>query len=179
MSPPDRAPAATPTPTAADVERWLADLGLTPSDRADRDGVTAWDLELDGRRRFGLPVTLIFDPAVGLICWAHYAPPIGDGFRKSYRRLLRWNDELPFVKFSIAEDERPVLAAELPLDDLDEDAVGLALARMLAVSDRLLDESADWLWLGGKAPAGYSQRTPRNPALLDRYGAQLSELSTP
>src|ERR671931_1461922 len=102
-------------PTPSDVEHWLANLGLTPLERADRDGVTAWDLELDGRRRFGLPVTLILDPGVGLVCWAHYAPPIGDGFRRSYRKLLRWNDELPFVKFSIAEDERPVLAVEIPM----------------------------------------------------------------
>jgi hypothetical protein len=179
MSPPDRAPAATRPPTAADVERWLADLGLTPTDRADRDGISAWDLELDGRRRFGLPVTLILDPGIGLICWAHYAPPIGDGFRRSYRRLLRWNDELPFVKFSIAEDERPVLASELPLADVDEDALGLALARMLAVSDRLIDESADWLWLGGKPPADYGRRASRNAGLLERYANQLGELAAP
>ncbi len=161
----------------ADVERWLAELGLTPGPRTERDGVVAWDLELDGRRRFGLPVTVIFDPSLGLICWAHYAPPIGDGFRRSYRKLLRWNDELPFVKFSIAEDERPVLAVELALADLGADAVGLALARLLAVSDRLLDDSADWLWLGGTPPAGYAASAPRNERLLARYADRLAELS--
>jgi hypothetical protein len=188
MSSPERA-SASPTaalpapaspkpgaPTPADVERWLAGLGLAPVDRADREGVTAWDLELDGRRRFGLPVTLILDPGLGLICWAHYAPPIGDGFRRSYRKLLRWNDELPFVKFSIAEDGRPVLATELPIDRVDEDALGLALARMLAVCDQLLEESAEWLWIGGKIPAGYERAEPRNQALLARYRARLAEL---
>ena len=39
-------------------------------------------------------------------------------FRKSYRKLLRWNDEFPFAKFSVGEDERPLLAVELPLDAL-------------------------------------------------------------
>ncbi len=160
----------------ADVERWLVELGLEPLERADREGVVAWDLELDGRRRHDLPVTLILDPALGLICWAHYAPPIGDMFRKSYRRLLRWNDELPFVKFAIAEDERPILTAELPPERLDADALGIALARLLAVSDRLIDESADWLWLGGRRPAGYDERPARHASLLERYAAHLPEL---
>ena len=60
-------------------------------------------------------MTVILDPALALICWAHYAPPISDMFRKSYRKLLRWNDEFPFAKFSVGEDERPLLAVELPI----------------------------------------------------------------
>jgi hypothetical protein len=90
--------------------------------------------------------------------------------------LLRWNDELPFVKFSVGEDERPILTVELSGTDLDADGLGLALARILGVSDQLLEESAGWLWLGGKAPAGYGERPPRNTALLDRYAARLPEL---
>jgi hypothetical protein len=163
----------------ADVERWLRELGLEAVERADRDGITSWDLELDGRRRFGLRVTVILDPTVGVVCWAHYAPPIGDMFRRSYRKLLRWNDELPFVKFSVGEDERPILSAELPLNVAGADELGLALARIVAVSDRLLDESADWLWLGGKRPAGYGEHPPRNKALLSRYEQRLAELLTP
>jgi hypothetical protein len=163
-------------PRPADVERWLDELDLEPIERVDRDGAVAWDLVLDGRRRHDLPVTLILDPALGLICWAHYAPPIGDLFRKSYRRLLRWNDELPFVKFAIAEDERPILTAELAPGAVDVDALGLALARLLAVSDRLLDETADWLWLGGRPPADYAARPARHAALLERYAGQLGEL---
>ncbi|HEY0443391.1 MAG TPA: YbjN domain-containing protein [Candidatus Limnocylindrales bacterium] len=161
---------------AADVERWLDELELRPLERVDRDGVVAWDLELDGRRRFGLPVTLILDPSVGLLCWAHYAPPIGDMFRKSYRKLLRWNDELPFVKFAIAEDERPILTVELPREAIDVDALGLALTRLIGVSDQLLDESAGWLWLGGRRPKGYGEQPPRNATLLARFGPQLPEL---
>jgi hypothetical protein len=88
MSIAPRASACAP----ADVEAWLAELGLVPLERADREGVTSWDLRLDGTRRAALRVTVILDPALALICWAHYAPPIGDAFRKSFRQFLRWND---------------------------------------------------------------------------------------
>ena len=159
----------------ADVEAWFATLGLTPAERADRDAIAAWDLVLDGRRRFDLRVTVILDPGLGVICWAQYAPPISDMFRKSYRRLLRWNDEFPFAKFSIAEDERPVLAVEVPLDSLDADTLGLALARILGIADQLLDESKDWLWIGGRMPDP-GDRVSANAALLDRYAARLPEL---
>ena len=160
----------------ADVERWLDELGIDREERAERDGVTSWDLRLDGRRRFDLPITLILDPSLALICWVHFAPPIGDAFRKSYRKLLRWNDEYPFVKFSLAEDERPVLATELPIATLDRDALGLALARSLAIADELLEESASWLWIGGRIP-DTSGRTSRGEALLTRYARELGELA--
>jgi hypothetical protein len=162
----------------ADVEDWLADLGLTPTERADRDGIASWDLLLDGRRRFDLRVTIILDPAMAVICWAHYAPPIGDMFRKSYRRLLRWNDEFPFAKFTISEDERPVLTVELPIDGVDADALGLAIARILGIADRLLDESKDWLWLGGRMPDPGDRRSAQ-AAFLDRYAGRLPELLEP
>ena len=163
----------------ADVERWLADLGLEPVERADRDGISSWDLVLDGRRRFDLRVTVILDPALALICWAHYAPPISDMFRKSYRKLLRWNDEFPFAKFSIGEDERPLLAIELPIADApappNEEQLGLALARIVGLADRLLEESAGWIWIGGKIPDTVG-RERRNSELLERYDARLAEL---
>jgi hypothetical protein len=169
----------------ADVERWLADLGLEPVDRAERDGIASWDLVLDGRRRFDLRVTVILDPSLALICWAHFAPPISDMFRKSYRKLLRWNDEFPFAKFSIGEDERPLLAVELPIGDVaalaDSDrleTLGLALARIVGIADRLLEESAPWLWIGGRMPDP-SERTPRNPAFLARFDERLAELAAP
>lgn len=168
-----------PTVRPADVERWLSDLGLEPVDRAERDGIASWDLVLDGRRRFDLRVTVILDPSLALICWAHFAPPIGDLFRKSYRRLLRWNDEFPFAKFSVGEDERPLLAVELPLDSPgaahDRDALGLALARIVGIADRLLDESRDWLWIGGRMP-DYSMRERRNEAFLAAFADRLPEL---
>ena len=162
----------------ADVEGWLADLGLTPAERADRDGIASWDLLLDGRRRFDLRVTVILDPALALICWAHYAPPISDMFRKSYRRLLRWNDEFPFAKFSCREDERPLLAVEVPIETADADALGLALARILGIADRLLDELKDWLWLGGRMP-DRGDRTSAKAEFLDRYAAACPSWSDP
>ena len=166
---------------AADVEAWLADLGLQPLERADREGVSSWDLILDGRRRARLRVTIILDPMLALICWAHYAPPINDGFRRSYRKLLRWNDELPFVKFSIGEDERPLLVAEIPSASATRDALGLALARQVAVADRFFDETIEWLKAGGwsiepvAAPAEGDAPGP-GPSLLARYATALAEL---
>jgi hypothetical protein len=166
-----------PTVRPADVERWLNDLGLIPVDRAERDGIASWDLVLDGRRRFDLRVTVILDPSMALICWAHFAPPIGDMFRKSYRKLLRWNDEFPFAKFSLGEDERPLLAVELPIDEADADGLGLAIARIVGIADRLLEESATWLWIGGRVP-DRSDRRSRNEAFLARYDDRLAELLT-
>jgi hypothetical protein len=171
------APAVRP----ADVERWFAELGLEPVERAERDGIASWDLVLDGRRRFDFRVTVILDPTLALICWAHFAPPINDMFRKSYRKLLRWNDEFPFAKFSVGEDERPLLAVELPIDGLiaaDPDALGLALARIVGIADRLLDDSKAWLWIGGRMPET-GERTPRNAGLIDRFEGRLVELYQP
>jgi len=176
MSTASRASACAP----ADVEAWLAELGLTTIERADREGVTSWDLVLDGRRRSALRITLILDPALALICWAHYAPPINDYFRKSYRKLLRWNDELPFVKFSVGEDERPLLVAEIPVAAADADALGLAIARQVAIADRFHDETVEWLKAGGwstaspaDAPDGAGRR------LVRRYASELAELLGP
>ena len=176
MSNARRATACAP----ADVEAWLADLGLAPLERVDREAVTSWDLVLGGRRRAALRITLILDPSLGLICWAHFAPPVNDGFRKSYRKLLRWNDELPFVKFSLGEDERPLLIVEVPADTLDRDALGLALARQLAVADRTFADSTEWLKGGGwpSAPAPLPAAGP-GPALIERYAEALGELLDP
>ena len=159
----------------ADVEGWFTELGLTPSERAEREGIASWDLVLDGRRRFGLRITVILDPALAIICWAHYAPPISDMFRKSYRKLLRWNDEFPFAKFSVGEDARPLLAVELPIVGTGADELGLAIARILGIADRLLEESGDWLWIGGRVPDP-GDRAPANAAFLDRFAPRLPAL---
>jgi len=162
-------------PTPIDVEGWFAELGVVPAARVDRDAVVAWDLKLDGRRRFDVRFTVILDPALGLITWVHFAPPIGDGLRKSYHRLLRWNDEFPFVKFSLAEDGRPTLSTEIPFRILDRDELGVALARSLAICDALLEESAGWLWIGGRIP-DQAGRVGGNQALFERYAGRLPEL---
>ncbi len=159
------------------VERWLARLGLEPGPRAEREGIAAWDVTLDGATRRDLRVTVIFDPALGVIAWSHLAPPIGDGLRKAYRTLLRWNDEYPFAKFSIAEDGRPILAVEVAMRWLDEDELGLALARIAAIADGVFDGCREWLWIGGRVPAGYAERPRRTEALRARFADRLAELA--
>jgi putative sensory transduction regulator len=118
-------------------------------------------------------VTLVLAPGLGLVAWAHYAPPLGDSFRKTYRRLLRWNDELPFVKFALSEDERITLTAEVPAGALDRDAVGRTLARLVAVCDLLHEESVSFLGDWAKASAD----SPTT--LLDRYATDIAELEAP
>src|SRR5688572_9379140 len=161
------------------VELWLTELGLTPVERAEREGATSWDLLLDGRRRRGLRVTLIFDPAVALVAWAHFGPQLSDNFRKTYRQLLRWNDELPFAKFALSEDERPILTAEVTADGLTRDVVGTLVARVLAICD-LVHEPV--LALVGELrrkdiALAATERDPAGERLLDRYAAELSELT--
>jgi len=169
--------AGSPAVSPSTVEGWLRDLGLDPLATVERDGITAWDVALDGRRRRDLRATLILDPAVGAIVWAHLAPPLGDGLRKAYRTLLRWNDEFPLAKFSVADDGRPILAVEIPQRWLRPDELGLALARVALIADAIFDETRGWLWIGGRVPDGYEARAVRTAALLDRYAGELGELT--
>jgi hypothetical protein len=160
---------------AGRVDGWLRDLGIEPLERTEREGVTSWDVVLDGRVRQDVRLTLILDPGLAFLAWAQFAPPLNDSFRVSYRQFLRWNDELPFVKFGLAEDERPVLTAEVAVESLDRDALGLAIVRLLAVCDLLLAESVRWLWPGRKSPPPLT-RPSRHADLLDRYGPRLGDL---
>ena len=169
--------AASPSVSPATVEGWLHDLGLEPLANVEREGITAWDVALDGRRRRDLRATLILDPAIGAIVWAHLAPPLGDGLRKAYRSLLRWNDEFPLAKFSVADDGRPILAVEIPNRWLGADELGLALARIALIADAIFDETRGWLWIGGRVPDGYEARPVRTQGLLDRFAGELGELS--
>lgn len=172
--------AATPGPDA--IEGWLRALeadGLDVGARVERDGIAAWDVSLDGQRRRDLRTTVIFDPSLGLIAWAHLAPPLGDGLRKAYRTLLRWNDEFPLAKLSVADDGRPILSVEVPIRWLDAEELGLALARIAGIADRVFDDTRGWLWIGGRVPDGYAARPVRTRALLDRYAARLGELANP
>lgn len=160
----------------AGIDTWLAELGIEPIERVEREGILSWDLMLDARRRHDIRVTLILDPAVAFVAWVHYAPPLSDSFRKSYHRFLHWNDELPFAKFALSQDERPVLTTELPVERLDADTLGLTLARLLGICDLLLDDSVSWLWPGAKR-APEPERPSRQAGLLDRYAARLDELT--
>ena len=163
---------------AATVDGWLADFKLQPVDRCEREGIRSWDLRLDGLRRSDIRVTLILDPASAMVCWVHFAPPLNDSFRVSYRQFLRWNDELPFVKFALSADERPVLTTEVPVAALDQDALGIAICRLLAVCDLTLDRSVKWLWMGAKK-APEMGRPSRQAALFERYAEALGELLAP
>lgn len=172
---------------AARVDAWLAELGLDPIARGERDGVVSRDLLLHGRRRRGIRLTLILDPGLACVLWVHFAPPLSDGFRRSYRQLLRWNDELPFAKFALGADERIVLTSELPAA-LDREALGLGIARLVAICDLLYEESSSWLTTGRRRPgspgtdAEVPDTGPRSPApssVLIRYEAALGELGEP
>jgi hypothetical protein len=134
---------------------------------------------LDGRRRRALRITLILDPAVALVCWVHFAPPMTDTFRQTYRQLLRWNDDLPFAKFAVSEDERPILTAEVPVAGLDRDVVGMLVARVLAICDLVHGPSVALIGELSRSQAKLAT-TARDPAgvrLLERYAADLAELA--
>ena len=157
------------------VEGWLSEIGIGAPPRHEREGAFAWDLVLDGRRRFDVRVTLMLDPGAGLVVWVHYAPPIGDLRIKSYRRLLRWNDEIPFAKFALASDDRPVLTLEVPIALLDRDALGVAIGRALTICDLLIEGSAGWIWIGGRIP-DTGDRVSRQAALFTRYADRIAEI---
>jgi hypothetical protein len=59
---------------------------------------------------------------------------------------------------------------------LDRDAVGMAVARVLAICDQLLEESAEWLWIGGRIPER-GDRVSRQVGLFARYADRLPELA--
>ncbi|MET0772197.1 MAG: hypothetical protein ABWZ82_03855, partial [Candidatus Limnocylindrales bacterium] len=78
-----------------------------------------------------------------------------------------------------ADDERPVLTAELPVAALDRDALGTALARLVAVCDLLLIDSARWLEPPGGRKGAWPPTPPASPTpLLERYADRLGELAT-
>jgi hypothetical protein len=61
---------------------------------------------------------------------------------------------------------------ELPVELASADQLGLALARILDIADRLLEESKHWIWQGGRVPEPTGRASPNAP-LLDRYAARL------
>lgn len=157
------------------IEGWLRELGLEPGAAQVRDGVVSWYLRCDGRKRPAIPITIILAPGLGCVVWVPFTPPLRDEFRKSYRQLLRWNDEFPFVKFGLTEDERPVLSVEVPLGELDEERLGEAIARSVAICDLLVEETSAWR-AGAPAPP---DRSSSAVELLDRYADRLTELLAP
>ena len=161
----------------SEIPALVRDVGIEPGAAFERDGTRVWDLELDGDRRRGLKVSLIDegrdDGAV--VVWAHLAPPLGDGLRKAYRRLLEWNDRYVYAKFGVAADGRPVLSVEIPSQRADARTLLEALARVVFIADELLDETAAWIWIGGRQPAD-SDAPRRNRALLERHRSLVGRL---
>ena len=172
---PDRRLPDSAVPDRKTVEGWLRDLGLRPGKAQLRDGVASWDFRVDGRKRSGIPITVILAPTLGCVVWIPFAPPLSDAFRKSYRRLLRWNEEYPFVKFGVTEDERPVLSAEVPVRELGQERLGETLARCVALCDLLHGDVADWL---SREPPMRAKSTSA-VGLLDRFADRLGELVEP
>lgn len=154
----------------ANIPALLERHGIACPAPHQRDEATVWDLELDGERRRGVRVTLIHDARPGgvIVVWAHLAPPLGDGLRKAYRRLLEWNDKYLFAKFGLAEDGRPILSLELRAETATEADLIEAVARAVLIADRLLDETAAWIWIGGRVPAD-DGAPRRNRELLAAY----------
>ena len=106
---------------------------------------------------------------------------MSDNFRKTYRQLLRWNDELPFAKFAVSNDERPILTLEMPLTgSLDADAVGRLLARAVAIADLIHDDSMELMGELRRRHAKVAAETEVSLAgqsLLERYAKDLDDVS--
>ena len=138
----------------SEIPGLLTSLGIEVPASHRREDATAWDLELDGAKRRALRVSLIHDAREGgaILVWAHLAPPLGDGLRKAYRQLLEWNDRFTYAKFAIAADGRPTLSVEMPAREVTASRLTEALARIMLIADLLFDETAEWIWIGGKIP---------------------------
>jgi hypothetical protein len=67
---------------------------------------------------------------------------------------------------------------ELSIGRIDRDELGLAIARLLAICDQLLEESASWLWIGGRIP-DQGERVSRQVGLFARYAEALTDLVAP
>lgn len=136
------------------------------------DAAFSRDLLLDGARRFDLRVTVAWVDGVGLSAWAYYGDEGLEMPKRVYARLLRANFDYPFVKFGLTDDDRAMLMVELPPAGLERDAVARALARLVVVADRLLDETAAAVAERGILP-DWSGRASRNEALLDAHRAEV------
>jgi len=130
------------------------------------------DLLLDGERRFDLRATVAWVDGFGLSIWAYYGLEAMEIPRRVLHRMLRANFDYPFVKFALTDDDRPMLVSELPELELDRDALGRALVRIIIVADRLRDETAAAVADRGLLP-DWGGRIGRNPGLLAAYRAEV------
>ncbi len=157
-----------------DVDRWLAELSLDVVGATGEatDPAFSRDVVLDGRRRFDLRVTVAWVAGVGCSLWAYYGLEAMEIPKRLYARMLRANFDYPYVKFALTDDDRPMLMTELPAVGLDRDELGRALARLVIVADRLLEETANAVADRGVLP-DWGGRVSRNPQLLLAYAGDV------
>jgi hypothetical protein len=153
---------------------WLDQLGVevVAGSGESSERAVSRDLLLDGERRFDLRATVGWVDGFGLSIWAYYGLDAMEIPRRVLQRMLRANFDYPFVKFALTDDDRPMLVSELPAVDLDRDGLGRALARIIVVADRLLDETTAAVADRGLVP-DWRDRIGRNPGLLTAYRAEV------
>lgn len=162
------------TDDAPAIDRLLDELGLEIVGGADgpEGHSLSRDVIIDGRRRFDLRVTVAWVAGIGCSLWAYYGLEAMEIPKGVYGRMLRANFDYAHVKFAVTDDDRPMLMTELPTAVVDRDELGRGLARLAIVADRLLDDTAAAVADRGVVP-DWSGRASRNPALLERYAAEV------
>ena len=162
------------TDEAPPIDRWLGELGLeVVASTADAGGqALSRDVVVDGRRRYDLRVTVAWVAGVGCSLWAYYGFEGMEIPKRVYARMLRANFDYPYIKFALTDDDRPMLMSEIPPIAATRDELGRALARIVVVADRLLEETANAVADHGRLP-DWSGRTGRNPRLLASYRADV------
>jgi len=133
------------------------------------------DVVLDGERRFDLRVTVAWVDGVGLSLWAYYGQEAMEIPKRIFHTMLRTNFDQPMVKFAMTDDDRPMLMTELPPAAVSRDELGRGLVRLSVVADRLLEETAAAVADRGQLP-DWTDRTPRNRALLDAYATEVESV---
>jgi len=159
----------------ASIDRWLEAFGLEVVAAAGRAGDPAFsrDIIVDADRRLDLRITIAWVSGVGCSLWAYYGLEAMEIPKRTYARMLHANFDYPFVKFAMTDDDRPMLMTELPATALDRDELGRGIVRLAVVADRLLEETANAVADRGLLP-DWSDRQPRNRALLDAYRAEVT-----
>jgi hypothetical protein len=157
------------------IDGWLEAFGLEVVAAAGGAGDPAFsrDVVVDGDRRFDLRITVAWVDGVGCSLWAYYGLEAMEIPKRTYARMLHANFEYPFVKFAMTEDDRPMLMTEIPPAALDRDELARGITRLAVVADRLLEETANAVADRGLLP-DWSDRHPRNRAMLDAYRAEVT-----
>ena len=157
------------------IDGWLEALGLEVVAAAGAAGDPAFsrDVVVDGDRRFDLRITVAWVDGVGCSLWAYYGLEAMEIPKRTYARMLHANFDYPFVKFAMTDDDRPMLMTELPPAALDRNELGRGITRLAVVADRLLEETANAVADRGLLP-DWSDRQPRNRAMLDAYRAEVT-----